>query len=571
MNTSHYNNNDDQQKDKQEKKESYALILLTVLIVFHVVHNILWIFLNNTPPSYDAAFHTVISLRFFDYLRTHLLSFNVFEFLTISNYYPPFVHWFGALLGLFSPFNARIIQFSGTVFLSLSLVFSYLLTDAIFKNKRIAILAAFFFSFFVMVAKEGRGHMLDIPLTAAILASLYFLITSHYFTNRRRTAAFFVSVVLGFLIKWVAPIFVLVPFLFTLYTALKKKEVRDRVHMHLLEGIVIVVLIASPWYVINLRQILHTAAVSKTANLDNPSVLTSLENIFFYPKLIINFQTHFVGFILFFISCILFIAKAKRKEWWVFIIIPIIFQYLFFTFGIENKNVRYLMPTMPFVAMIMAYGVEYAFKKGKLFLMGYASFVMVYMVAAYYILSFGLFVSPIYKKAVYFPFVRWMDVYYFHTDPVRLLYTNTDWDSPNKEIAGSLSKTCMRQNRFSRFFINVEKPYITGATINSALYNLLRGVPQTFQEVDTDFMRYTGGGEKFIEERELEDYLSMVDCAVIPQTTAGIGSRPGLRQFAVRSQINEYFLQGKAKGFEQVREIVEPDGEVLILFKRTSN
>jgi len=545
-------------------------VLLVGLIVFHVVHNILWIFLNNTPPSYDAAFHTVISLRFFDYIRTHFFSFNLYEFLTISNYYPPFIHWFGALLGIFSPFDARVVQLSGTIFLSLSLVFSYLLTDVIFKNKRIAILATFLFSFFVMVVKEGRSHMLDIPLTAVILASLYFLIASKYFTNRRRTAAFFVFVAVGFLIKWVAPIFVLVPFLFTLYTAFSKKEAREKVYTHLLEGIVIVVLVASPWYIINLRQIFYTAAVSKTANLDNPTILTSLENILFYPKLIINFQTHFIGFILFFISCILFIAKARRKEWWFFIIIPIIFQYLFFTFGIENKNVRYLIPTMPFVAMIMAWGVEYVFKKGKLFLMGYASFVMVYMVAAYYILSFGLFLSPKYKKAVHFPAVGWMDIYYVHTDPVPLLYTNINWNSTDKEIASFLSKTCMKQNHFSRFFINVEKPYISGSIVNIALYSLLQSVPQTFQEVDTDFIRYTGGKEKFIGERELDDYLSMVDCAVIPQTTAGIGSRPGLRQFAVRSQINEYFIQGRVKGFEKVKEIAQPDGEVLIFFKRTS-
>src|SRR3989344_5491372 len=125
MNTSHYSNNDRQQPDKQGKKTGYSLVLLVGLIVFHVVHNILWIFLNNTPPSYDAAFHTVISLRFFDYIRTHFFSFNLYEFLTISNYYPPFIHWFGALLGIFSPFDARVVQLSGTIFLSLSLVFSY--------------------------------------------------------------------------------------------------------------------------------------------------------------------------------------------------------------------------------------------------------------------------------------------------------------------------------------------------------------------------------------------------------------------------------------------------------------
>src|SRR3990167_7296725 len=62
--------------------------LLILLCLFHLASNIIWINLNKVPLGWDQAGHTIIAFDFTDFFRGVLKT----DFLSISDYYPPFVH-----------------------------------------------------------------------------------------------------------------------------------------------------------------------------------------------------------------------------------------------------------------------------------------------------------------------------------------------------------------------------------------------------------------------------------------------------------------------------------------------
>ena len=81
-------------------KTNKYLLFVFILITFHLVANIIWISLNATPPTWDASLHTVLSIKYLEYLNSNLINFNFFDFLKISQYYPPLVHWVGSFFAI---------------------------------------------------------------------------------------------------------------------------------------------------------------------------------------------------------------------------------------------------------------------------------------------------------------------------------------------------------------------------------------------------------------------------------------------------------------------------------------
>ena len=74
----------------------------------------------------------------------NLSSFNWHTFLTITTYYAPFTQVVGMIIGFIDPYNYKIVQFTGTIFFVLAMLFLYLYTKENTKNSAIAFLSVFF-------------------------------------------------------------------------------------------------------------------------------------------------------------------------------------------------------------------------------------------------------------------------------------------------------------------------------------------------------------------------------------------------------------------------------------------
>ncbi len=533
--------------------------MLFGLVFFHVIGNAIWIFLNTAPPTWDAAFHTSLSIRMADYLATHIVSFDIFDFLTISNYYPPLTHLVGSLLALVSQYNYQAIQLTGTIFFALTLILLYFYVEQKLDDPRLAFYTTFFFSFYPVVFYESRQHMTDIPLTAMVLASLIALGKTNYLIDRKKTYLFFFLVSLALLTKWTAVIFIAIPFLWTLGRGIYNRVHIPTITKNILGGSLICLLTTGTWYVFNISNLILQAGFWSKGEVDDPQRLLSLENIFYYPKNILTFQIGFIGLVL---TLLALITIKKKKtvllEW----LINIAIIYLVFTFGIGNKNIRFILPAMIYGAILMAIGINMLISSHNKLLRGTFYFIITWYVLAYSILSFGIPLKPTFKYALKFPLIEWVDLYYLDQDPVDMLFNRTNWqaDLVARDVLNLTAK-----KDFSIYFINIEKPYFSASSFNIALYKRAGGLPANLQQLNTNFPALLKNGAKFPNEDTLKAYLEQADIIVIPEKS--IGPKEAIRSYEVREQIQQYMLFSK-HSFVLYRKFLLPDQDAVHLYVR---
>ncbi len=409
------------------KPDKY-LIFTLLLMVFSFLANSLWIYLNQNPLDFDPIGHTFASLNSAEYIKMHLFNnFNLGDFMRISPGYPNFVHIASLPLIYFFGNSWKIIEFTGTIFLLVSIIAIFLYVRQISKNSRIAFFSAFFYSFFISIVQYSRFHMLDIPLTAMVLLTMYFW---EKFKTSDKYVYFYAGIItMGFaqITKWHAFIFLLIPGLFLLFYLYKSKKLfSGKFVFHLLIMVLILIVIVVPWYYYNFASFLRLGMINYKGEPDDPKNMLNLANILYYPKVIINFQTHFLGLLFFIFSCLR--LQIRKNKYLVLPLLTLIFSYIFFTFFVINKNIRVLFAIMPFISLIMAVGAERIIvltKKNflslvlKLFLSG----ITLYFVFSYFVLSFGFPIKPDTRVSYPLPILGWIDLVYLKTYPVNLLYS----------------------------------------------------------------------------------------------------------------------------------------------------
>lgn len=546
-------------------RPDFYTLAVGILVLFHLIANGIWIYLNKVPPAHDAGFHTVLSMRFFDYIKGFPGNFSIVEFLTISKYYPPLSHIVGTLFVWFGSYNYQFVQLTGSVFFSLSLIMVYIYAARLTKNKAIAFLSTVLFSFFYLEFRESRSHMTDMPLTFFVIGGLYFFEQSDNLRNRIYSVLFFVFFSLAFLTKWTSLIFFLFPVL-TVGIGLVKKDGLSKYDIvkNIFLGIIVTAVLCLPWYYVNLKTIIQIAQVTSTPELDDPSILFSWDNIFFYLRQLIIFQISFIGFLLFLFSVIRLNITRKYTNILRILILQIGISYIFFTFFIGNKNVRFLFPMMSFIAIVMAMGlVDIRNRIGKSLLIGT---ILTYYVFSYFVVSFGVPLYPKYKHAINFPLVGWVDVYYLSDKPVSAMYKKENWE--NDRIASLILEHSKGLKHFI-YFINIEKPYLNASTIHLSIYSLSKGFPKNIQEVDTNFPMILNGSAEFVNQADLEQWVNGIDFVTIP--LRDIGPQEAMRDYNVRRQIQQYFLKTTPYGFTKVSTIDLPDGNEVFLYKKQAS
>lgn len=150
--------------------------LLGGLVIFHIIHNVIWIYFNNVPTNWDPSVHLMMTFDYANYVKHSILQFNIIDFLRLSDYYPIFFYIFNAPLAILSNFNVKVMIFSSTFYFIIAIIFLYGVVLELWKDKKKAFYTSFFFSFFITISQASRDYLLDIPLTAALLASYFFLL-----------------------------------------------------------------------------------------------------------------------------------------------------------------------------------------------------------------------------------------------------------------------------------------------------------------------------------------------------------------------------------------------------------
>jgi len=515
--------------------------LLIFLCLFHLVGNFIWINLNKIPFAWDPAGHTIIAFRFTDFFK-----FSTSEnFLSISDYYPPFIHLLVSFLMLIFGKNILIGPMVVTSFFILSIIFLYLYTSELFKDKRAGFLAALLFSLLPNMYALSREFLLEIPILAMALGTLFFLEKSDYFQNRKNTVLFGLFLSLALAIKWNVLIFLFVPVIVKLV-----KNFPSLAWKNLLLVAVVVLVINLPWYIHNYPVILHALSITSTAESADPQTIFSWENFKFYPFMITNFQLTWVGMLAFLISAIYFIKRRRS-----YLLPTYVFVYLVATL-IGNKDLRYVIFLAPLATMIIAYFL--VFQKYKIVAKILTTVLVLYLVFYYFVLSFGVPVNPKkvdFRRSQEIPGFGWIDLINLGKDTnlyLAPLYDQTVW--PNSTIASELSKH--NPGKDIKILVLCEKPNLNQVNMELTRRQLNLNQIQFMAPYDLP---------PFSDEISLEKYLVGFDVTLV--ASKDLGPEGGIRYFAVLKQISMFLEANKSTNLIKINNYFLPDGDRLDVFK----
>lgn len=347
-------------------------ICLSSIWLFHTILGIWFIFKDTRPPAWDQSTHLMLSLL---YSRGSSI-------MLTSNYYPPLFHVVSAPLS-YSYDTATCINF---IFLAILLFSVYGIGKVIF-NQKVGLLSALIISFYPFLIITQRDFLIDFSLVSVVSLSLYFLFKTENLKNTKYSILFGISVGCALLVKWTAIFFLIIPVIWIVWQSIKEKKICDYCNKiiknkiitknfynfcserhkkkfteegisfftkehNLLFLVLTLLLVSGMWYVAHpdiistmLRAQQHYGIIESEAS---PLSIASFSHYFSA----VNTQTYIFFSLLSLVGLIFLVWKCDRSKK-ILLGLSLLLPYLVFSLT-YNKDVRYTLPILIFIALISA-------------------------------------------------------------------------------------------------------------------------------------------------------------------------------------------------------------------------
>ncbi len=432
------------------------LFILLLLVSFHAVNNYSWLREDLVLRESGFIYHNM-RLNIYDILR-HPSADMVASIFRIGGFYPPFFLFSAAVVNLFFGPSLLVSAMTNMIYFAL-LLFSVYKIGAKIDSQITGILAAGIVSLYPGIFGSSRLFGLMFALCSLVSFSIYCLLYSDIFRNRKYSILFGLSIGLGMLTKWTFAFFIFGPLLFVLAQTVFfniRQIPRDRMMGGVFRSLAVFLrsakqqllnifytflfafTIAGVYYL----KFLRTGDLFKSFPEESAGMLWyELRNIFFYIFDLININLSFFFFMLFlcaFAGVVIFWPKLQKKG---ILILWILIPYIIFTFFRANKNSRYIISFLPAIAIISASGLVRI--RNKILRVSIIVFVILIGLIQYCDLSFGLGVIPG-DLSIHMPFGR-INVFYEPDGGYKKIYCGP----PNREgIRTDITDemvTCMRE------------------------------------------------------------------------------------------------------------------------------
>jgi 4-amino-4-deoxy-L-arabinose transferase-like glycosyltransferase len=190
-------------------------ILLLIIAGVHGIINFMWLIKDRFPFGWDSAEYLTFSYQYHRLFASPGAGF-INEFFNINLRRPP--------LKLFvtSPFYG-IFGLSPDVAVMTNIIFLIILLFSVYGigkymfSREAGLLAALLISFFPIVHGLSRSFLNDFPLTAMVALSIFLMLKTENFTNKRNSIFFGVSMGLGVMTKDIYPVFLIGPLIYYMY------------------------------------------------------------------------------------------------------------------------------------------------------------------------------------------------------------------------------------------------------------------------------------------------------------------------------------------------------------------
>ncbi|MDD5730421.1 MAG: glycosyltransferase family 39 protein [Candidatus Omnitrophica bacterium] len=361
-----------------------TIILISGLIIFHFVNNYIWLSSTSyVTGRVDVIHHLNRELSLYKQMKSICFedkttplfqkAGNLTNIELEGNSWPPFVVYLSAIANIifgFSWMKVRMFQFLYFIVLIIAV---YLIGKRL-RGKQAGVLAAFMVSMYPGICGLSRMYELDFPLTAFVSLTIYFLLASDNFKNKRMSVFFGVCLGISMLIKLQALFFIFGPLSYVCYRAFFKEN--QNIKLFLI-SMALALSISALWWankikalLVNFRETLTVFYLphpsSQPSSLNNlwdavyaafngvPYRPFTFEYFFFYVSHSITQVS--VLFSLVFCAVLFFFSKSKNLKDKGLLLAWIAVPYVIFTV-ISVKWARYYFPSLPAVALISALGI----------------------------------------------------------------------------------------------------------------------------------------------------------------------------------------------------------------------
>jgi len=352
-----------------------VFVILSVIVLFHVISNFMWLKQDNTYLIYDSYHHFMFSLGVFEQIKQNLIPFlsEILNSVGVHHrWHGIFVEYITApFYFIFGSSQDAAVMISSTIFLTL-LIFSTYGIGKIMLNKKAGLISAFVVSMYPMVFNHLKIYMLDLPLTAMVSLSMYFLIKSGSLTNRFYSLCFAIASGLGMLIKFNFVGFILGPFLWTLFNIassgrITKKTVKSIIFNVTLASCLILILVFpflklkfwevfARFYESSWMNPVHFASFKSPFLLMRYWLLLTAKYLLWMMLEIVNNALSFLFFILFVISLSPFCKNKGNFK--ILLLLWILLPIALLSFFFHYPNIdRYLMPVLPAISIVSGIGI----------------------------------------------------------------------------------------------------------------------------------------------------------------------------------------------------------------------
>lgn len=351
--------------------EFLVLLLITTFVVITNVYFIAW---DDGPQSWDPALHLTYSFVYFNLIKS--LQFS--EIVKVSNYYPPFFHLSSTPLYFLFGFSEDIAILTNLIYYFI-LIYSVFQIAKIIKDRKVGVISAVIISAFPALIKFQRVYMLDFALLSLTAFAILLYLRSEDFRNLKYSVLFGIVFGIAELTKWNAFVYI-IPSIFALFLVnyfmrcpychqivkngwkVGYRRFCSKKHLKLYEksaktnntmlnfaiSLFVAFLFAAWWYLPNLSTVIMR--LTYFANIGgkegDPAFLT-IQGWIYYANSILD-AVGAVFLILFAVS-IYYLYKNNRYLF-LGLLTPIALIYIILTL-LSNKDPRYIMPVLPFVAI----------------------------------------------------------------------------------------------------------------------------------------------------------------------------------------------------------------------------
>jgi len=352
------------------KREYWVLILLSI---FLITVNLVWLGLDQRPPSWDSAVHLNLSLQYYDLLK-HFGANTPGQVISVTGYYPPLYHL--TTLPFFAALGASL--HSGLLLNLLYLLILVWATYGIGKilyNPMTGLLSALVVAMYPFLVFISRTYVIDLPLTSMVTLGFYCYLRSDKFTRLAPSLLFGVIFGLGMLLKWSYLFFLIGPLVHGFWRGNKRN--------FCLSALVALV-VASPWYGYNLlrlaRYTIKNGAIA--ASEGDPAILTWQSLWYYAHNLLLQVQP--VYLVLFIIGLVIFLLNYKKQD--KILLAWIVIPYLILTL-VRNKDDRYTLPFLAAVSIISCFWLVNI--KNRFYRNGLITLLVLFSFAQFMLTSFG--------------------------------------------------------------------------------------------------------------------------------------------------------------------------------------